>query len=385
MDPCSVYVHLPFCRSRCPYCDFASSEPEAIPFDEYTEALTAEWQSRAHALGGETAHTVYVGGGTPSLWPADRLAAILGLVGAKRAGEVTVEVNPGDAAPGWFGHLVGSGTTRFSIGVQSLDDARLRWLGRRHDSAQARAAVAMARTSGASSVGGDLIYGTPGQTVDGLLAEARELADLGVDHVSAYELTVAPGTKLGRMAATRDLALPDEDDMADLWRALGEAFAAYGFERYEVSNFARPGHRCRHNEHTWRGGAYVGLGAGAHGFLTAHGARRRYANSADVSSYIEAVRTNATSNPMGGLGRDVFFEDIAPECHARELVMLGLRTADGVDLAHALSLVPVSRRDAWTSEAESLVDRGLTVMVGTRLVPTLRGMLLADGLAERFF
>jgi len=386
METHSIYMHLPFCKGRCPYCDFASSDVRLIPCEAYAAAVRREVELRTPLVDGSRLDSVYIGGGTPSLWAAEDLAGLLRDAGAPGAGEVTVEVNPGDADPDWFRRLVDAGVTRFSIGVQALEPGRLGFLGRRHSVAQAEAAVAAARASGAASVSTDVIYGTPDHEPAALAAEIGRVAALGVDHVSAYELTVAAGTALDGRVRRGEVMLPRSDDMADLWRAAGEALAAAGFERYEVSNHARPGHRCRHNEHTWRGGSYLGLGAGAHGFVgLPGGGGRRWANDADPFCYIEICRGSADLARDRAVGERVLDEVLGPLEHSRELLMLGLRTADGIHLDRLVASLPAEIVVRWRGIASGLAAAGHATFDGFLLRPTAEGMLLADGLAAGFF
>jgi len=375
-----VYVHLPFCRGRCPYCDFISNDVTEAPAEAYAEALAAEWRWRAPAVAG-VLDTVYLGGGTPSLWPAAKLARILALFPLAAKAEVTVEANPGDADEAWYRELVAAGVTRFSIGVQALDGGRLRWLGRRHGVEEAVRALRLAQESGAGSVSADLIYGTPGHGPSSAAEEARALVGYGADHVSAYELTVAAGTPLGQLAAAGDLGLPDEDERIEIWDAIGAALAGLSLERYEVSSHAAAGKRSRHNENYWRGGEYVGLGSGAHGFLCGRAGRLRYANSRALDDYLDAALSGRFPAGGGGIGEGAASDPIDDGARAKELVMLGLRWIEGVDLDELERLAGAKRVAAFSS---ALVRDGRARIEGRRLVPTREGMLLADGLAERF-
>jgi coproporphyrinogen III oxidase-like Fe-S oxidoreductase len=229
----------------------------------------------------------------------------------------------------------------------------------------------MACGSGARSVSVDIIYGTPGQTPGGLSREIRMLCELGPDHVSAYELTIAPDTPLGRRAAGLDPALPDQDAMVDLWLEAGRALTRAGLERYEVSSYARPGQESVHNRHYWLGGSYVGLGAGAHGFEKDGDLMIRLVNSGDAEKYMN--------------GEPAQREVIQPLDHARELVMLGLRTVEGVDIERVSRDLGPDLVKQWRHIAEDIVNQGHARRVGNRIVPTSSGMLLADTLAGRFF
>ncbi len=381
----SLYIHLPFCRERCPYCDFVSHDVRSIPFDEYGAALSRELELRRSALEGSFPKTIYLGGGTPSLWPAARLASLLPRAETLDGVEVSVEVNPGDNDPSWYEELVDRGVSRFSIGVQALDDDRLVELGRRHDARQARDALHAARLSGATSVSADIIYGTPGQAPERLLAELEALCEQGVDHVSAYELTLSPGSAMRRALEEKGRELPGEGAMVELWQAAGETLAEHGMERYEVSSHARPGHRCEHNLHVWRGGEYLGLGAGAHGCIAEGGQHRRWANDGDLVGYLENAAEICAGDPWRGIGKRVLEETLDAEKRARELVMLGLRTTEGVNLAELCRMLPDELADRWLAIVETLAGMKLLRLEADVAIPTEAGMLQADGLAERFF
>jgi len=387
MDFVSAYIHLPFCKTRCPYCDFLSSTVTPIPFARYADALAAEYRFRSSSFSSHKWVTAYLGGGTPSLLSGAEAVRLLGVLPLEDAEEVTVEVNPGDAAPAWFREMRAAGVNRFSIGVQSLDDERLGFLGRRHSCEAARQAIAAARSCGARSVSADIIYGTPGQTPASLARELTELAALGVDHVSCYELTVAAGTPLGRRAARGEVALPGEEEMVQLWRTVGAALDAQGFEQYEVSSYARPDHRCRHNERYWAGEQYVGLGLGAHGFVRdREGHRVRYANLGSLGSYLEAAdRLPAAPSDVPGLGSEGFAERITELDYARERMMLGLRTAQGAPLDAVTGTLPSSERILWDAIARRLETLKMARIIKGYLVPTEKGLLNADALAEEFF
>ncbi|MCP4676267.1 MAG: radical SAM family heme chaperone HemW [Deltaproteobacteria bacterium] len=386
MENYSIYIHLPFCRSRCPYCDFFSTETGSIPFVAYREAIHREWDLRQHQMDSRSLLSIYVGGGTPSLWPVEELCALLAPFRPYEGAEVTIEVNPGDATDEWFGGMTDLGVNRFSIGVQALDDTRLELLGRRHDRRRAEEAVRLAIGSRARSVGADLIWGTPGQDKQGLANEIRALAELGVSHVSAYELTVAEGTAWQRKVASCAIHMPSNDAMAELWYVVGNTLASCGYARYEVSNYAKPGHRSRHNLHYWRGGIYVGLGAGAHGFVVEQeGDMIRYSNAAAVDSYLQSLGSPGDLSASRGVGKPATNESISPETYARERVMLGLRTSEGVAFEDVLSTLDQAESARWRVSAKELEEQGLVRLEQGRLAPTARGMLQADALAMQFF
>ncbi len=386
MESYSIYIHLPFCRSRCQYCDFFSTEATTIPFAAYREAIHREWGLRQSLMNGRTLMSIYVGGGTPSLWPVEELRDLLAPLSPDEGVEVTVEVNPGDATEDWFSGMTDCRVNRFSVGVQALDDARLELLGRRHDRRRAEEAVRLAVKSRARSVGVDLIWGTPGQGTRGLANEIRALASLGASHVSAYELTVADGTKWQKKVASLAIHMPSDDAMAELWYVVGGTLEESGYARYEVSNYAKPGHRSRHNQHYWRGGAYVGLGAGAHGFVVEQdGDMIRYANATSVKSYLESMESARDLPPSQGVGKQATSESISSETYAREQVMLGLRTSDGVAFEDVLFALDQTESERWRVSAKELEEQNFVRLEEGRLVPTESGMLQADALAMRFF
>ncbi|MDJ0762430.1 MAG: radical SAM family heme chaperone HemW [Myxococcota bacterium] len=384
--PFSIYVHLPFCQSRCPYCDFFSVPPPHVSFSTYRTAVHAEWQYRRPFAADAIFDSLYIGGGTPSLWPLEDIKRLISLFSLSQNAEISIEVNPADASERLLGGLSNAGVTRLSIGVQALDDTRLDWLGRRHDRRTAETAVRIATQSGLDSVGADIIYGTPGQTSASLTDELRALIDLGIDHVSAYELTISPRTILGRRVAATDITLPTDDDMATLWYTAGETLATLGFERYEVSNYARPGHRSRHNAHYWQGGAYVGLGAGAHGFFADNcGTLWRYANGRSVPDYVQLAGSETHPSGHGGIGKNPVSERVDPVTYARERMMLGLRTSDGIPLGDVFPLLPPEIKHDWQDILAAAAAEDLVHIEAKVVAPTEKGMLLADTLALRFF
>jgi oxygen-independent coproporphyrinogen-3 oxidase len=380
----SVYIHLPFCKSRCLYCDFFSTSQQTIPFAEYRNALISEWQGRRAAFSlSKRPFSVYIGGGTPSLWKAADLQLLLDAFSLEGDEEVTVEVNPKDADETWFHHLVRCGVNRFSLGVQAMDDERLRFLGRRHSVEDAARCVSLALSSGASSVSADLIYGTRGHTVAKWRKEVESLTVLGVHHISAYELTVAGKTPLALRQESGELVAVSEETMLRLYQTGRSALRKAGLVQYEISNFAKKGHRSRHNSQYWKGGEYLGLGAGAHGFVKSNGRLIRYGNTENVNEYLSGMKSEG---PMEeGLGSSAFFEQVSTIDHARELVMLGLRTSDGAAFEEIISVLPPSVAITWRSIAETLQNRRLVRLSSGRMIPTVQGMLLADGTAEMFF
>jgi oxygen-independent coproporphyrinogen-3 oxidase len=381
-----VYVHFPWCVKKCPYCDFLSvpSAQQDIPHEQYADAVIAEIAARRSELGALGLRSVFFGGGTPSMWKARQLGRVLGAIldafgRGKTPPEVTVECNPGSLGPTTARALLNVGVNRLSIGVQGLNDDRLRFLGRWHDAERALGAVRAALESGMPRVSADLIYGVAGESAEEAVAEVRTLAELGVGHVSAYTLTIEPQTAFGALARKGRLPLAPEQSVAESFLAVDEALEALGFEHYEISNFARQGQRAQHNVGYWRGLDYVGLGCGAWGTVTRPEGRYRYRNRPQPAGY---VSTALELGPEPGACRALESESeaLTPEVQLSEALMLGLRLSDGVDVAAAAARTGACM---WTPErqraARRLVERGRLVQEGDRLFIPRPAWLFADG------
>jgi putative oxygen-independent coproporphyrinogen III oxidase len=349
----SAYVHVPFCRRRCPYCDFAVvAEGEGgvgDPVSRYVEALLAEI-AMEEPWGPLDA--VALGGGTPSTLTGAQLASILGGIrerhGIAAEAEISVEVNPEDWSDRYAEELLGAGFTRLSFGVQSFDPAVLAALGRLHTADQGAACVAAARRAGFRSVSLDLIFGAPCEDGRSWANTVDRALSLGTDHLSAYALTVERGTELSRLVAAGAPA-PDPDGQADRYEHLERRALVSGLIRYEVSNWARPGHACRYNLSTWAQGEYLGFGLGAHDHRD--GSRSR--NQRRLDRYIEAV--TAGSRPRAGS------ETSGPWEREQERLMLGLRRVCGVAAGEC------GARLVASDEGERLVDAGVLAIEGARL------------------
>lgn len=286
--PLALYVHLPWCVSKCPYCDFNSHEaPGTLPEERYLDALRADLEECAHEVASRQVGSVFIGGGTPSLMsPAaiDRLMSdVRMLVPLMPGAEVTMEANPGTLDAGRFAEFAAAGVNRLSLGVQSFDDGLLSAIGRIHDSKQAaRAAETALELFDRANI--DLMFGLPGQTIEQALADVRKACDLGASHLSLYQLTLEPGTRFFR---DKPVGMPDMDLVADMDDRLRDEIAMAGLARYEVSAHARPREQCRHNLNYWRFGDYLGVGAGAHGKLTTENGVRRDMRHKSPRRYME--------------------------------------------------------------------------------------------------
>ena len=308
--PSGVYVHVPFCAHRCDYCDFATWTDRAHLIDDYVDACVADLERRTVAGEVPCAGSVFFGGGTPSLLPARQLVRILDAIPRVAGAEITVECNPDSTDRAQLEVLAAAGVNRVSIGVQSMNTRVLAALNRTHDPSNVIRAVDAARAAGIGRVNLDLIYGTPGETLADWRATLDGALALSPDHVSAYALTVEPGTPLGQAVAAGTRRAPDDDDQADKYVAADDALTAAGLDWYEISNWARPGEECRHNLLYWQGGDYLAIGCAGHGKTGG----RRWWNVRTPERYVAAVR--AQTSPVAGS------EQL--DAHGREVEMLGL-------------------------------------------------------------
>lgn len=368
----AVYVHWPYCARICPYCDFnvvrdrGRSEEQAGLVAAILDDLTAQ----AALVGPRRLASVFLGGGTPSLMAPDHVAAVLerihALFPASSPVEITLEANPTDAEAAHFTALAQAGVNRLSLGVQSLDEASLRFLGRNHSAEEARRAIALA-SAAFERLSIDLIHALPGQTPAAWAAELTEAVAMGFEHVSPYQLTVEPTTAFGRAAARGDWIPADEDVGAALYETTQGVLSAAGFEAYEVSNHARGiAARSAHNIHVWRGGDYLGVGPGAHGRLTLDGVRTATVSHRKIGAYVEGV---AAASPW--IERD----DMDKASAAEERILLGLRTVEGAPMS-AFEAVGAADR-----VAELTADGFLTV-ASARVVVTAKGRPILDAVLK---
>ena len=352
-----VYVHIPFCAHRCDYCDFATWTDRGHLVDEYVDACVADLAARRAGGGVAAADTVFFGGGTPSMLPAAQLARILDAIPRTADAEVTVECNPDSTSAEHLGVLAAAGVNRVSFGVQSMRTRVLAILGRTHDPANVVRAVDAARAVGIRRVNLDLIYGTPGETIEDWTATVKGAIALQPEHVSAYALTVEAGTPLGKDVAAGVKPAPDDDDQADKYAIVDDLLGAHGYEWYEISNWARPGEECRHNLVYWQGGDYLAIGCAAHGKT----GPRRWWNVRTPERYIAAIREG--TSPVAG------DEELDPDGRAEEARDLALRLRWGI---------PGETVDPHA--ARELIDAGLLTRAAApdRLVLTRPGRLLAN-------
>ena len=325
--PLSLYVHIPWCVRKCPYCDFNSHEGRGtLPFEEYVAALIRDLEQDLPLVWGRVVHSVFFGGGTPSLMPPEFIDSFLQQASARMRFapdcEITMETNPGTAEHGRFEHYLAAGVNRLSFGVQSFDDAVLAKLGRIHGSQEARNAVRMAQDAGFSNINLDLMYALPDQTLDMALFDVASAVELSPTHISHYQLTMEPNTVF---FAKPPSGLPDDDSSWDIQVECQKALASAGYLQYETSAYARDGKRCEHNLNYWRYGDYLGIGAGAHGKITM-GATQEIIRRWKVKHPRTFMETAGTIPCIGG--DDV----IEPSRRPFEFMMNALRLNDGFGL-----------------------------------------------------
>ena len=371
-----LYIHWPFCQSKCPYCDFNSHVAERVDQTRWLKAYLAEIDRVGRETAGRRLQSVFFGGGTPSLMDPDTVFAILDRVRATWSvandWEVTLEANPGSVETGKLRAFRSAGVNRLSMGVQALNDADLKRLGRLHTAADAIAAFDVARSC-YDRVSFDLIYARQDQTPDDWGAELTRALDMAVDHLSLYQLTVEDGTAFGDRHAKGGLkGLPDEDRSVALYEITQDLCGAAGLPAYEVSNHAREGAQSQHNLIYWRGGDYAGVGPGAHGRLTLEG--RRWATEAlkAPSAWLDAVEKHGA----GELPR----EDIGALARAQEYVLMSLRLSEGLDLARLQAISGHSLPQAAVSDLCAL---GLIVTDAGRVRATEQGRLVLNAVIRR--
>jgi oxygen-independent coproporphyrinogen-3 oxidase len=375
--PLAVYIHWPYCARICPYCDFnvvrdrGQAEQAAL-----AEAILADLSAQAAMLGPRRLVSIFFGGGTPSLmrpeWVAVMVEEARRLWPGRGPLEVSLEANPTDAEAGRFAALRQAGVNRLSLGVQSLDDQALRFLGRNHDAAEARRAIEVSRKV-FERLSIDLIYARPGQTASAWAAELAQAAGLGAEHISPYQLTIEPGTAFDRAVAAGRFAPPDADAAAGLYETTQDVLSVAGFDAYEVSNHARgePA-RSRHNLAYWRGEDYVGAGPGAHGRLTLADGRFASEAARKVSDYIARVKGGGTGFAS--------IEALTPREAAVERLLLGLRIDDGVGWPELAAL----GLEASSPVVGHLAQEGLVEARPERLAATRRGRAVLDSLVAAF-
>lgn len=383
-----IYIHIPFCVKKCPYCDFTSLTPETLPEDRYIKALIREMEVRKAEVEEEVnVETVYSGGGTPSLLSPDSVKNLLIAISKEftlKEPEITIEANPGTVDLDKLKGYRDAGVNRLSIGIQSLNDRLLSVLGRIHNRKEALNAYESARSAGFENIGIDLIHSVPGESLSDWEGDLKEAISLRPEHISAYNLTVEEETHFFHQQEKGFLGLPREEEQVAMFleteRILGDA----GYEHYEVSNYALPGFRSRHNQIYWKGGEYLGLGVSAHSYISGRwsvvrgqaNCGRRAANTSNLEEYFRLIKEK---------GNAITEEEILPRKKAMgEAVFLGLRMMEGIDLSYFKDRFGIGIDAAYPDAVKDLMGDGLLESGGGHLRLTKKGILFLNDVSVRF-
>jgi oxygen-independent coproporphyrinogen III oxidase len=365
-----IYLHIPFCRTFCGYCDFYSITEQELK-EEFVEALMKEAVLQSEYLGDEEISTIYFGGGTPSLLHPEEFNRILKCLRetfkVSLSPEITVEVNPDDVVPGYFAALAKSGVNRLSIGVQSWNDKRLRYLGRRHNSLQSAQVLKLAVEEGITNISIDLIYGVPGMTTEDLKTDLDQTFSHPIKHLSAYHLTIEEGSRFGRMKAQGKLTEIEEETSIAMFTLLTAECAKRGFIHYEISNFAAEGFISAHNSSYWRQTPYLGLGPAAHSFNS----YSRQWNISSVRKYISSVMRGIVPYEREEIDKMTMFN---------EYVMTSLRTMWGIDLDYVERIFDKELADYLVNISDKYVKYGLLHCDKKTLVLTDQGKMISDNI-----
>jgi oxygen-independent coproporphyrinogen-3 oxidase len=359
-----VYVHVPWCRVRCPYCAFYVVADRGVlaAAGRYVDAILAEYAARSSDFTG-TPSTVFLGGGTPSRLPVAELRRLLD--GIPRQGGAELEANPEDVDAEWLAAATAAGVDRISLGIQTLDPTLSKRLGRAASTKEAQGAIRRVAESGVRSWSVDVMFALPGQSFEGFAADLDDVLAFSPPHVSVYGLTIEPETAFERLSHEGKLAVPDDDEWRRMYDHLVARLSSAGLERYEVSNFARPGHESAHNQGYWHGRPYLGLGPGAHG-LRPDGSR--YANAPDLAAWLRGERPTTSEEPAD------------PERIARDALISGMRAREGVDLAE---LTRATGYRVAPTVVEALLRHGLLAENGARIALCGEGWPLADAVVAK--
>ena len=382
--PFSLYVHIPYCQSKCPYCDFNSYAATSWPEEDYVRALTAEMRRRAiePPWSERPVKTIFFGGGTPSLFRPESIAAILAAAercfGIESGAEITLEANPGTVDAAGLCGMRAAGVNRISFGAQSFNAATLKFLGRIHSADDTREAARLAHRAGFERLNLDLIFAVPGQSVDDVRADIAAATALGPDHISAYNLTFEEGTAFYTEMKRGHIRPVDPDSQAEYYEAVRGELPRRGYPMYEISNYAPPGHEARHNLSYWRAESFLGLGAGAHSFARdgAGGGGRRWWNERMPARYLERAIKEGVAE-VGG-------ERLTAQCAMGEFAFLNLRLRAGFSLVDFESRFGQSFESCFGERAAPLVESGLVVRDGERIFLSERGVEVADSVFAEF-
>ncbi|HEY3103832.1 MAG TPA: radical SAM family heme chaperone HemW [Pyrinomonadaceae bacterium] len=377
MSRAGIYIHIPFCRSRCSYCDFATGMFESNAADRYVQALKKEIARWSEIPTPAEVDTVFFGGGTPSLLSAAQIESVLKTISDRfelvDTAEVTLEINPGDGGPSAVSRRETMlewrrlGINRASFGAQTFDDRELKMLGRTHDSGDIDRTFGQLRDAGFENINFDLIAGLPGQTLDGWKRNLRRALQLHPEHLSLYLLDVHEGTPLHDQIERGMRPKPNDDLAAEMYALMIEEVCGAGYQHYEISNFCLPGFEARHNTKYWTGAPYFGFGCSAHSY---DGVRRRWANERDASKYVEMIERN---DPPINARTELSEADVRSEA-----IFLGLRLMRGIDLRSYRARFGRDLREQYNGDLDRLAEAGLIKINEASLQLTTRGALLSN-------
>lgn len=383
-----LYLHIPFCIRKCSYCDFLSFAADEELKERYAGQLIEEIHAKSAAFADREISTLFIGGGTPSILKAESLAEIMEAVRADFAlaadCEATIEANPGTLTADWLETCRAAGLNRLSLGLQSADDGELRTLGRIHTWEQFLASYGMVRRAGFENVNVDLMSALPGQSLASWERSLREVTALEPEHISAYSLIVEEGTPFcERYSGAGAKLLPDEDTERAMYRAAKEILGRAGFERYEISNYAKPGRACRHNIGYWTGEEYLGLGLGASSYVDGW----RFSNTGDMERYLAAGRAEMCGNRDGGAHKAVFYESVTrttEQSRMEEFMFLGLRMVRGVPEDEFARRFGTAMDEVYGPVLRQMEELGLMEKDGTFWRLTERGIDVSNGVMAEF-
>jgi oxygen-independent coproporphyrinogen-3 oxidase len=378
----SLYVHIPWCQSKCPYCDFNSHAAASWPEEQYSNALISELEHRAGTppYAGERIRTIFFGGGTPSLFDPKSIGSIIDaanrICGIEADAEITLEANPGTVDLAKLSGMRAAGLNRISFGAQSFNAATLKFLGRIHSADETRAAAKMAHRAGFERLNLDLIFSVPGQTVADVLFDIESVTALEPDHISAYNLTFEEGTAFFTDLKRGRIKQLTSDEQAAMYQTVREEIPRRGYAMYEISNYAAPGHEARHNLTYWRGQTYLGIGAGAHSYAGDGRGGRRWWNEKLPSRYIAAIEERASAEAGA--------ETCDEAATQSEFVFLNLRLRDGFTLADFHERFGRNFECIFGGVATPLFNNGLLTLECGRIKLTDRGLEMADSVFAEF-
>lgn len=365
-----IYIHIPFCKTRCIYCDFFSSTSMKVK-SQYIDSLCHEMALQQDYLGKEPIHTVYFGGGTPSQLDTSDFEQIFQALSFyninPEISEITLEANPDDITKEYLDDIKNLPFNRISLGIQSFKDTELKFLNRRHNAQSAIDAVKLCRNSGFNNISIDLIYGIPNQSIEIWRKNLQQATDLNVQHISAYHLIYEEGTNLHKQVESGEITPIDEDLSIQMFNLMIELLNHNGFEHYEISNFAKSGYRSKHNSSYWNGTNYLGLGASAHSY---NGLSRQW-NISSIEQYIKSIQNNEIPAEI---------ENITPQIAYNDYIITRMRTREGINLKKLSELFGKEAKDRCLKQAQPHIQNGMIILEGDYLRLARQGIFISDGI-----